>query len=174
MRTDLIAANPEQASTSPRPRRRARVEVPKARRAKPRDHATAAPMNRPAPSPKATPPSTTDRRGPKIRTPSSARGERFSALDAAALVLAQLPAAQAAAGLTTGELIERMAAQSLWLSPGGKTPAATLYAAMAREIATKQSAARFRKAGPGHFALVSAGGKGPAKPAPRAARKVSA
>jgi hypothetical protein len=45
-----------------------------------------------------------------------------------------------------------MAAQGYWTSPAGKTPAATLYAALVREIVTKQDHARFRKTGPGRFA----------------------
>ncbi|XVJ61105.1 MAG: hypothetical protein HEQ23_11790 [Tepidisphaera sp.] len=44
-----------------------------------------------------------------------------------------------------------MAAKGLWTSPGGKTPAATLYAAIVREITTKGKDARFRKADRGLF-----------------------
>jgi len=54
-------------------------------------------------------------------------------------------------------LIEAMAAQGYWTSPAGKTPVATLSAAMHREIATKGGAARFRKVERGQFAR--AGGK---------------
>jgi HB1, ASXL, restriction endonuclease HTH domain len=46
-----------------------------------------------------------------------------------------------------------MAAQGYWTSPAGKTPQATLYAAIAKEIRTKKDQARFRKTGPGRFAL---------------------
>lgn len=72
--------------------------------------------------------------------------KRLSALDAAAHVLGSLNAREARAGLTASELIERMAAAGLWTSPGGKTPAATLYSAITREIAAKGSASRFAKA----------------------------
>ena len=34
-------------------------------------------------------------------------------------------------------MIEAMASQVLWKSPGGKTPHATLYAAIIREISAK-------------------------------------
>jgi hypothetical protein len=51
------------------------------------------------------------------------------------------------------ELIEAMAKKKLWTSPGGKTPHATLYAAMLREINTKGKDARFKKAERGTFAL---------------------
>lgn len=53
--------------------------------------------------------------------------------------------------LGTKTLIEMMATKGLWTSPGGKTPAATLYAAITREIATKGKDARFRKADRGLF-----------------------
>jgi hypothetical protein len=45
-----------------------------------------------------------------------------------------------------------MAAKGLWSSPNGKTPEATLYAAMIREIRTKGSEARFQKVERGMFA----------------------
>jgi hypothetical protein len=35
-------------------------------------------------------------------------------------------------------LIETMAAKKLWTSPGGKTPAATLYSAIIREITLRE------------------------------------
>jgi hypothetical protein len=37
------------------------------------------------------------------------------------------------------------AAKGYWTSPGGKTPAATLYSAILRELAHKGSDARFAK-----------------------------
>ena len=36
--------------------------------------------------------------------------------------------------MTCPELIDVMATEGLWVSPGGKTPASTLYAALARSI----------------------------------------
>jgi len=50
-------------------------------------------------------------------------------------------------------MIEPMAAKKYWSSPGGKTPAATLYSAILREIQTKGKEARFRKTERGKFAL---------------------
>lgn len=50
------------------------------------------------------------------------------------------------------ELIEAMATQKLWTSPGGKTPHATLYSAILREINTKGKDARFKKVERGQFA----------------------
>ncbi len=77
---------------------------------------------------------------------------KLSALDAAAQVLAALTGEEAKLGITAQDLINRLARQKLWISPGGKTPQATLYAAMVREIAAKGSSARFRKVSKGHFA----------------------
>ncbi|MFN7022317.1 MAG: HTH domain-containing protein [Phycisphaerales bacterium] len=66
--------------------------------------------------------------------------KRVSALDAAARVLAasEVP-------MRAKEMIAAMEARGLWRSPGGKTPEATLYAAIIREIAAKGTAARFKK-----------------------------
>jgi molybdopterin-guanine dinucleotide biosynthesis protein len=77
--------------------------------------------------------------------------KRVSALDAAAQVLAasQVP-------MRAKEMIAAMEAKGLWTSPGGKTPEATLYAAIIREIAAKGTAARFKK----HERGVFVAGKG--------------
>jgi hypothetical protein len=48
-------------------------------------------------------------------------------------------------------MVEAMSAQGLWTSPGGKTPHATLYAAILREINTKGNDARFCKVNRGQF-----------------------
>jgi hypothetical protein len=73
--------------------------------------------------------------------------KRTSALDAAAQVLAA-----SKEPMRPKDLIAAMAEQALWSSPNGKTPEATLYAAMIREIAAKGSDARFRKVERGLFA----------------------
>lgn len=82
-----------------------------------------------------------------------AKPKRVSALDAAAQVLE-------ASGqpMQSKALIEAMASKGLWTSPGGKTPHATLYAAMLREINTKGNQARFKKVERGQFAF-NAGAK---------------
>ena len=54
--------------------------------------------------------------------------------------------------MTTRQMIELMAAKKMWTSPGGKTPRATLYAAIHREILKKGNEARFKKAARGKFA----------------------
>ncbi len=55
------------------------------------------------------------------------------------------------------DVVEQAIEKGLW-SPGGKTPHATLYAAIIREIAKKGKDARFKKVDRGRFAL--AGKKG--------------
>ncbi len=50
------------------------------------------------------------------------------------------------------EMIEAMASKGYWTSPGGKTPEATLYSAILRELATKGADARFLKTERGKFA----------------------
>jgi len=72
--------------------------------------------------------------------------KRVSALDAAAQVLAK-----AGKPMRAQDLIAAMAEQGLWTSPGGKTPHATLYAAMLREARDKGSDSRFRKVDRGLF-----------------------
>ena len=88
----------------------------------------------------------------KGRTPKKAEGgaKKRSALDAAAQVLAEVGTA-----LNCQELIQAMADKGLWVSPGGKTPSATLYSAILRELQTKGDQARFRKTERGKFAAAS-------------------
>jgi hypothetical protein len=61
--------------------------------------------------------------------------------------------AETGKAMTCPELIAAMAARGYWTSPAGKTPSATLYAALTREIQTKKDRARFRKSAPGKFVL---------------------
>ena len=49
------------------------------------------------------------------------------------------------------ELIDVMATEGLWVPPGGKTPAATLYAAIGRSIKDDGKSSPFRKAEKGKF-----------------------
>jgi hypothetical protein len=83
------------------------------------------------------------------------KAKRISALDAAATVLAasEVP-------MRAKEMIAAMEAKGLWKSPGGKTPEATLYAAIIREIAAKGTAARFKKHERGVFVAPPQRGKG--------------
>jgi len=72
---------------------------------------------------------------------------KMSGLDAAAQVLAE-----AGEPLDTKVMVDRMLAQGLWAT-SGKTPAATIYAAIIREIAKKGDESRFKKTDRGKFTL---------------------
>jgi hypothetical protein len=76
--------------------------------------------------------------------------KKLSALDAAAKVLGE-----SKEPLNAKQMIEQMAAKKYWTSPGGKTPHATLYAAILREINVKGKDARFQKTDRGHFTLAT-------------------
>ena len=80
----------------------------------------------------------------------AAQPDKLSALDAAAKVLGEIGQAMAC-----HELITAMAENGYWVSPKGQTPAATLYAAILREMQTKAASSRFVKTERGKFALRS-------------------
>jgi len=80
----------------------------------------------------------------KVKEP---KAKRVSAIDAAAQVLTA-----SKEPMNCMALVEAMATQGLWESPGGKTPSATLYSAIIREIATKGKDSRFVKKDRGMFA----------------------
>ncbi len=73
---------------------------------------------------------------------------KLSQLDAAAKVLGE-----SKEPMTTKEMVEVMEAKGYWKSPGGKTPQATLYSAILRQINAKGKEARFTKTERGKFAL---------------------
>ena len=73
---------------------------------------------------------------------------KMSALDAAVKVLAEAKQA-----MTCREMIDAMATKGYWTSPAGQTPHATLYSAIARQIAAKGKDARFQKTERGKFAV---------------------
>lgn len=76
-------------------------------------------------------------------------GKKLSQINAAIEVLAK-----------TGEpmnckaMVQAMAEQRLWTSPGGATPDATLYASILRDL-RKGKDARFKKVGRGQFTLAT-------------------
>ncbi len=83
----------------------------------------------------------------KTRKRGLRRDGTMSGLDAAAKLLAE-----AGEPLNCKTLVERAIEKGLWKS-GGKTPAATLYAAILREITLKGDSARFIKTERGMFGL---------------------
>lgn len=74
--------------------------------------------------------------------------KRVGALDAAAQVLQK-----AGKPMRCTDMVAAMAEQGLWTSPAGKTPQATLYSAILREIRDKKGEARFTKTDRGQFAF---------------------
>jgi hypothetical protein len=62
-----------------------------------------------------------------------AKPKKLSAIDAAAKVLSEK-----GEPMNCQDMINAMAAKGYWTSPGGKTPAATLYSAILRELQTKR------------------------------------
>jgi len=86
----------------------------------------------------------TPRRRP---TKGQSKPKRTSGLEAAARVLEE-----AGQPMRAKEIVAAAEAKGYWKSPGGKTPARTLYAAIIREIAAKGAQSRFRKVERGKFA----------------------
>jgi hypothetical protein len=82
------------------------------------------------------------------RAKKEAKAKKLSALDAAAKVLGET-----GQQMNCQELILTMAEKGYWKSPGGQTPAATLYSAILREMKTKGRETRFKKTERGKFAL---------------------
>jgi hypothetical protein len=103
----------------------------------------AAPQAPPLATAEATPAKPKRQRKAKAAAPTE---KKLYALDAAAKVLAE-----AGQAMTCKEMIAAMAAKNYWASPGGKTPDATLYSAILREIGTKGADARFVKSDRGKF-----------------------
>jgi short subunit dehydrogenase-like uncharacterized protein len=85
---------------------------------------------------------------PRAAGAAASKAKKPSALDAAAKVLHEEGKA-----MNCQEMIQTMAAKGYWKSPGGKTPAATLYSAILRELKTKAKDARFQKVERGRFQL---------------------
>ena len=86
----------------------------------------------------------------KTKASAEKTDKKMSALDAAAKVLAE-----SNEPLRAKDIIEQMTAKGYWTSPGGKTPHATVVAAIIREIRVKGENSRFKKADRGLFAANS-------------------
>ena len=85
-------------------------------------------------------------KAPKARA-GAQEAKRPSGLDAAAKVLAE-----AGEPLSCKAIVECAFEKGYWKT-SGKTPAATIYAAIIREIQTKGEGGRFKKVARGRFAL---------------------
>jgi hypothetical protein len=81
---------------------------------------------------------------PRAKKP---KGEKnLSGLDAAAKVLQE-----SGKELNVKEILDAILTKGYWKSPEGKTPRATIYSSIIREIAAKGKDSRFRKAERGKF-----------------------
>jgi flagellar biosynthesis GTPase FlhF len=83
----------------------------------------------------------------KTKAPKEPKAKKPSGLDAAAQVLKDK-----GEPMTCKDIMGQMLAKGLWTT-NGKTPAATLYSAMLREIDGKPGESRFVKTGRGLFTL---------------------
>jgi hypothetical protein len=96
-----------------------------------------------APAPEAQAEVVTPAPEKKVKAPKA--DKRPSGLDAAAQVLRE-----AGTPMRCGEMVDKMLTTGLWHT-AGKTPAATIYAAILREINTKGDQSRFKKTERGLF-----------------------
>jgi hypothetical protein len=83
----------------------------------------------------------------RSRAKKEPKEKRMSGLDAAAKVLQE-----SGQPMTAKEMVEAAEAKGYWKSPGGKTPHATVYSAIIREIGKLQGESRFKKTERGLFA----------------------
>jgi hypothetical protein len=74
--------------------------------------------------------------------------KKLSGLDAAAKVLEE-----SKEPITVKEILEAILTKGYWKSPGGKTPQATIYSSIIREITAKGKESRFKKTERGKFVL---------------------
>jgi hypothetical protein len=137
----MTKKKPAKKTTTKKPAAKAGA---KAAPKKPRKMALASPPAIAATEPKTKP--ATAKEGKKT---DAKPGKRMSALDAAAKVLTEAGEPMAAKAM-----IDAMTAKGYWTSPGGKTPHATLYSAIIREINTKGADARFKKTDRGQFIVL--------------------
>ncbi len=91
-------------------------------------------------------PSRSNKRPAKKTAAKATKAKRVSGLDAAARVLEESDQP-----MTAREIVEAAEAKGYWKSPGGKTPHATVYSAIIREIVAKGSESRFCKTERGKF-----------------------
>ena len=98
-------------------------------------------------SKKTTKTTTTKGKGTKAKAAAPRPKGKVSQLDAAAAVLQQN-----GKPMNCKAMVDVMLETGVWKT-SGKTPAATLYSAILREITTKGSEARFKKTDRGHFGL---------------------
>jgi hypothetical protein len=95
------------------------------------------------------------KRAAKAKPAKEPKPKRVSLLDAAAMYLAESPTPLKCIDIIIG--LEKF---GIWKRGSGKTPEATLYAAVIREIAAKGREARFKKTDRRAFASIPTARKG--------------
>ena len=83
---------------------------------------------------------------PKATPVATEPTKKISQIDAAIRILAK-----SKEPMNCQAMVDAMSAQGLWTSTGGKTPHATLYASILREINAKGKDSRFKKVDRGQF-----------------------
>ena len=129
-------------------RLREKISGPTGQPATPDEPETSAPAT---PVPETPKPKKTRKAKQTDAAPAEGNGKKMSCIDAAARVLTE-----AGEPLNAKQMIEAITTKGYWTSPGGKTPHATLYSAIIREIAVKGADARFCKTERGKFAVQNA------------------
>ena len=86
-------------------------------------------------------------KAPGSKTPKAPKVKKVSGLDAAAQVLKDKGEA-----MKCKDIVQAMLDKGLWQT-GGRTPSATIYSAMLREITTKGNDSRFKKTDRGLFTI---------------------
>jgi len=82
----------------------------------------------------------------RAAAPKQPKPKRLGVLDAAAQVIVGLKEP-----IGCKDLVAKVVEKGLWKSPAGKTPEATLYSSIIREIAAKGRESRFKKVDRGMF-----------------------
>jgi HB1, ASXL, restriction endonuclease HTH domain len=94
----------------------------------------------------ATDPELTPAKPKKLKVKANLKPKKLSIIKAALQVLQERKVP-----MTCPEMIDVMATEGLWVSPRGKTPASTLYAAISRSIKAEGKSSAFTKAERGKF-----------------------
>jgi hypothetical protein len=141
---EAAAATPTAEATSPEPGSAGQAAAEAMPEATPGAETTPPAEATQAAAPGTQPEAKKRGRAPKAKADTGPK--KLSAIDAAAKVLAE-----AGEPMDCQTIIKTMAEKGYWTSPGGKTPAATLYSAILRELQTKGNDSRFKKTERGKF-----------------------
>jgi hypothetical protein len=88
-----------------------------------------------------------------VATKATAKAKQAPAEKLSQMAAAERVLAEAGEPMNCKAMVEAMGAKGYWTSPGGATPAATLYASLLRHIRQHGKQAKFTKTDRGLFAL---------------------